>query len=76
MIARLGRLARLIDSYANAALVFAMLVGALLVIVGLGCALLGSIPLAAALIPAGLTVGAPSYCVLLARHINPEGHQK
>lgn len=76
MIRRLGRLARLIDSYANAGLVFLLLVAVVSLIVCPFAALLSAYQVAIGALYLALIIGAPSYLVLLARHINPEGNDQ
>lgn len=70
---RLGRWGRWVSAYANAALAFALLCAALSLIVCVIAALTGAYQLASGTLYAALTLATPAFCVLLARHINPEG---
>lgn len=73
---RLGRWGRWVCAYANAALAFALLCAALSLIVCVIAALTGAYQLASGALYAALPLGVPPFCVLLARHINPEGNNK
>ena len=76
MIRRLGYWARWVSAYANAALAFMLLCALTALIVCIVAALFGGYQLASGTLYVALILATPAFCVLLARHINPEGNNK